>query len=142
MRVEPAAVACKFCGTLGAVVSTGGGGTGADASSLPICCRYALTAFTSEVLSVMFVCARTASASVAADPSCRYGALDHTSRSVGGSIPVNVALRRRPLPGCLIVPTLFNVAAPLAVKLVPAWHVPQPAFWNTVRPWIAAAVSE
>ena len=76
------------------VAGGGGGGTGAVASSLPICERYALTAFTSLVLKLTPVCARTASASVVAEPSCRYGAVAHTSRSVGGSIPVSVAPRR------------------------------------------------
>ena len=73
---------------------TGGGGTGALASSLPICERYAVTALRSVALRLMLVCARTASASVAAEPSCRYGAVAHTSRSVGGSIPVSAAPRR------------------------------------------------
>src|SRR4029453_8868900 len=117
-----------------------GGGTGADASSLPICCRYALTAFTSAVFSVMFVCARTASASVAAEPSCRYGAVAHTSRSVGTSMPLSGPARRCPLLG-LVGPVLLGLLLPLLVNAVPPWHEAQLRLVNTVRPSLASALS-
>ena len=65
-----------------------------------------------------FVCARTASASVDAEPSCRYGAVAHTSRNVGASMPVIVPPSRCPVAAS-IVPTFIRFAAALALNFVP-----------------------
>src|SRR6185295_2336427 len=85
----------------------------------------------------MPLCARTASPRVAAEPSCRYGAVAHTSRSVGRSMPVSVAPRRLPLVD-LMVPTFTSVLLPLPVNAAPAWQAPQPRLVNSVLPAAAA----
>src|SRR6185436_11429095 len=80
-----------------------------------------------------------AAAMVGAEPSCRYGAVAHASRSVGTSMPVNAPPRRLPLEG-LSVPMLRRLAAALSVNAVPPWHWAQFCAMNTLRPAVAAAV--
>src|SRR6185369_2840805 len=81
-----------------------------------------------------------AASSVGAEPSCRYGAVAQTSRSVGMSMPVNGPNSRAPLDG-LIVPTLADVFSPLPVNATPLWHAAQFIDVNTVLPAVALADS-
>src|SRR4051812_2071658 len=89
---------------------------------------------------VTLLCARTASASVAAEPSCRYGALAHTSRKGGTSMPGNGPPRRWPLLG-LMVPILRGLLTSLMVNAVPPWHAAQLRLVKTLRPSLAKALS-
>ena len=86
------------------------------------------------------LCARTAASSVAAEPSCRYGAVTHTSRSVGMSMPLSAPPRRWPLLG-LSVPMFTAVFWPEPVNAAPAWQLAQFRLWNSVRPLLAAVLS-
>ena len=107
----------------------------AIAGSCPsICFRYATSLARSGVADRHAVCARTAASSVAADPSCRYGAVSQTPRSVGGSSPVSGPPRRLPLPAggsCR-----HRAASPhrCSVKFAPPWHCAQPCAWKIASP--------
>src|SRR6187455_840434 len=98
------------------LVTTGGLlGSGAEDSWPPICSTYATRLERSVALRLTPACAVTAAAIVGAEPSCRYGAVAHTSRNVGTSRPFSGPPRRLPLAG-LIVPTFVRFAAALRVK--------------------------
>src|SRR5262245_17501331 len=111
----------------------GGGTSGAAGSWLPICCRYATRAGTSDSVTVMPLCARMASASVGAEPRCKYGAVDQTSRNVGMSMADSTPFSRFPLAAA-IVPIFCGLLLPLLVNAVPPWQLPQFLASNTARP--------
>ena len=81
------------------------------------------------------------SSSVAAEPSCRYGALAHSPRNVGVSMPVRAPPLAwpEPLPR---VPTSCKAPNALSVNAGPEWHDAQPIESNSALPRVAAADSE
>ena len=81
-----------------------------------------------------------AASSVGAEPSCRYGAVAQTSRSVGTSIPVRVPLSLVPLL-VLIVPTLAGLSAALREKAEPLWQEPQFCEMNKALPAAPSVLS-
>ena len=80
-----------------------------------------------------------ASASVAAEPSCKYGAVAQTPRRDGTSRPVSGALRRVPLDG-LSVPMLAKTLSALLVKFVPLWQAAQFCVRKICCPAVASAL--
>ena len=81
------------------------------------------------------LCAMTASASVGAEPLCRYGAVAHSPRSVGVSSSVC-----GPLEGTS-VPTSCSTSVSLSVKATPLWQPLQALSLNTRRPASAGALA-
>src|SRR3954454_8193387 len=79
-----------------------------------------------------------AASSDGAEPSCRYGAVAHTSRRVGVSRPTSGPPRRCPLLG-LSVPTSCKTALGLSVKPAPPWQLTQLSA-NVIAPAAAALV--